>query len=156
MKTKFTILAMAVFGTLFFSCSESEKPLKEYMADSWETTYLKLEMPTFEKSDSLQVYEDSFDNNPERIAKSKYNSDGTFSAWFVNRDGTTISDSDGKWFVKGDSLTVSFFYDGRDMVVSYHIERTEEGFKGVSKYDWDNDGEFDDLLTMKTKRTNLQ
>lgn len=154
-KLNYTFLWLVSIALLFASCAEKEKSLKEYMTDSWETTYLKLEMPTFEKSDSLQVYEDSFDNNPERIAQSRYRADGTFSAWFVNKDESVISDSDGTWKVKGDSLTVSFFYDGRDMTVSYKIERTKTGFKGTSIYDWDNDGEYDDLLIMKTKRIEL-
>lgn len=155
-KLKETLLWLSFIGLLFASCAQKEKSLEEYMVDSWETTYLKLKMPTYEKSDSLQVYEDSFDNNPERIAQSKYNADGTFSAWFVEKDDSVISDSDGTWKVKGDSLMVSFFYDGRDMTVSYKIERTKTGFKGTSKYDWDNDGEFDDLLIMKTKRIELK
>lgn len=144
-----------VFGILFVSCQQ-QKTLKEYMTDSWQTSYLKLEMPTYEKKDTLQIFEEKFDNNPEQIAQSKYNADGTFSAWFVDREGNYTSDSDGKWSIDGDSLRVEFFYDGRNMKVAYHITKTEEGFMGVSKYDWDNDGEYDDLLTMKTKRINLE
>ena len=135
---------------------QSEKSLKEYMTDSWQTTYIKLKMPSYEKSDSLQVFEDHFENNPERIAQSKYNQDGTFSAWFVERDGSIVEDSNGKWKVDKDSLFIEFFYDGRDMKVSYHIEKIKEGFKATSKYDWDNDGEFDDLLEIKTKRIVLE
>ena len=139
------------FGILIVACKK-EKSLKEYMTDSWQTTYLKLEMPTYEKSDSLEVYEDKFDNNPELIAQSTYNSDGTFNAWFINKKGKKVSDSDGKWNVENDSLFVEFFYNGRNMKVSYHITKTDEGFLGKSTFDWDNDGEFDDFLTMKTKR----
>ncbi len=150
MKTK-TFFIIALFGMLFVSCKQ-EKSMKEFMTDSWETTYLKLEMPTYEKSDSLVVFEEKFDNNPELIAQSKYNKDGTFSAWFVDRKGGHISDSEGTWKVKEDSLFVDFFYDGRDMKVGYKITRTAEGFQGESNYDWDNDGAFDDFLIMKTKR----
>lgn len=53
--------------------------------------------------------------------------------------------------VVGDSLQVSFFYNNKEMKVSYKITKTEEGFMGESKYDWDNDGVADDFLTMKTK-----
>ena len=145
------LIFIIFFGILIVDCSK-EKSLKEYMTDSWQTSYLKLEMLTYEKSDSLEIYEDKFDNNPELIAQSKYNADGTFNAWFINNKGERISDSKGKWNVKEDSLFVSFFYDGRDMKVSYHITKTDEGFIGKSKFDWDNDGDFDDFLTMKTKR----
>lgn len=140
-----------LFGTLIVACKK-EKPLSNYMIDSWQTTYLKIEMPTHEKSDSLEIYEDKFDNNPELIAQSKYNADGTFNAWFINKKGEKISESDGTWSVENDSLFVSFFYNNRAMKVSYHITKTEEGFLGKSTNDWDNDGEFDDFLTMKTKR----
>ena len=149
MKSKY-FLVIAIFGTFFGACKK-EQPLKEYMVNSWETTYLKLEMQTYQKSDSLKVYEDTFDNNPELLAQSIYNADGTFSAWFLNQKGEHVSNSDGTWNVENDSLFVAFFYAGRNMKVSYHITKTDEGFLGKSKYDWDEDGDFDDLLTMKTK-----
>lgn len=146
------ITLLFVFGMLFASC-EKEKSLEEYMTDSWETSYLKIEMPTYLKKDSTNVYEDTFENNPERRARSTYKSDGTFEAWVIDREGKNIGDdSPGKWKVKGDSLYIEYFYGGRDVKVAYYIEKTEEGFKGISKYDWDEDGEFDDLLVMKTKR----
>ena len=144
-------IAVFFFGTLIVTCKK-EKSLQDYLTDSWQTTYLKLEMPTYEKSDSLEIYEDKFDKKPELIAQSKYNTDGTFNAWFINKKGEKVSQSDGKWSVVNDSLFVEFFYDSRDMKVSYHITKTDEGFLGKSTYDWDNDGAFDDFLTMKTKR----
>ena len=149
MKTK-TLFFIALFGMLFASC-EPELSTKDYMINSWETTYLKIEMETVNNTDSLNVVEDKFDNNPELVAQSKYNKDGTFSAWFKNKQGNHVSNSSGKWNVVEDSLTVEFHYGGRDMKVSYHITKTENGFVGKSIYDWDNDGKFDDLLTMKTK-----
>lgn len=145
------LLFICFFGILIAACNK-ENSLKEYMTASWQTTYLKLEMPTYEKSDSLEVYEDKFDKNPELVAQSKYNADGTFNAWFINKKGEKISESEGKWSVEKDSLFVEFFYNNRDMKISYHITKTEEGFLGKSTYDWDNDSAFDDLLTMKTKR----
>lgn len=154
MKTK-TLLLIPIFGMLFVGCKQ-EQSLQEYMSQNWQTTYLKIEMPTYQKSDSLYVFEDRFDNNPTLIAQSKYNADSTFSAWFVNQKGEQISDSEGIWNVKGDSLFVSFFYNGKDVKTAYHITKTKEGFLGKSKYDWDNDGEFDDLLIMKTKRIKEQ
>ena len=150
MKTRI-LLFILLFGMLFASC-EPELSTKNFMVDSWETTYLKIEMFTVNKSDSLQVYEDKFENNPELVAQSKYNKDGTFSAWFKNKQGEQVSKANGKWKVVEDSLTVEFNYGGRDMKVSYFITKTEEGFLGKSKYDWDEDGDFDDLLTMETKR----
>ncbi|TMM30687.1 hypothetical protein FDT66_07960 [Polaribacter aestuariivivens] len=151
------IIFLIIFGTFFVACkNDTETSLKEYMTKSWQTTYLKLEMPTYQKSDSLEIYEDKFENDPELLAQSKYNSDGTFSAWFINKKGEKNSNSNGKWRVENDSLFVEFFYNERDMKVSYHVTKTEEGFLAKSKYDWDNDGDYDDLLTMKTKQIKAQ
>ncbi|WP_159946429.1 hypothetical protein [Polaribacter septentrionalilitoris] len=150
MKLKY-ILPFIVFGMLFAACSK-EKSIKNFMVDSWQTTYLKIEMHTVNNTDSLQVYEDKFENNPELVAQSKYNKDGTFFAWFKNLKGEKISPSKGTWNVINDSLFVEFYYNGRDMKVGYHITATQEGFIGKSLYDWDEDGFFDDILTMKTKR----
>jgi len=152
MKTKYILGFLVVFGTLFVSCSPKEKSLKEYMTDSWETKYMKIEMPTFNKSDSTNVFEDKFENNPARRVQSLYKSDGTFTTWSLNRKGERHGDSSGTWDVQGDSLFIEFFYDGRDVKEAYYIEKIKNGFKGISKYDWDKDGEFDDLLIMKTKR----
>jgi hypothetical protein len=154
MKLKHLVLIL-IFGTLIVACKK-EKSLEEYMINSWQTTYMKIEMPTYEKSDSLYVYEDKFDNNPELVAQSTYNADGTFNAWFVNLKGEKISESSGNWSVKNDSLFVDFFYNNRDIKVGYQITETEEGFTGKSKFDWDNDGELDDFLLMKTKRIKIQ
>lgn len=143
------------FGTLIVACKK-EITTEDYMVNSWQTTYMKIEMPTYEKSDSLYVYEDKFENNPELIAQSTYNADGTFKAWFVNLKGEKISESSGNWSVENDSLFVDFFYNNRDIKVGYHIEKTAEGFTAKSKFDWDNDGEFDDALLMKTKQIKIQ
>lgn len=148
------IIFIISFGILIVACTK-EKSLQEYITDSWQTTYLKIEMPTYQKSDSLEVYEDKFDNNPELIAQSKYNADGTFNAWFMNTKGEKISDSEGKWSVEKDSLFVEFFYNKRNIKVSYQISKTENGFIGKSNYDWDNDGDYDDFLLMKTKRIKI-
>lgn len=150
MKLKFYIIT-GVIGMLFVSCNK-EKTLTEYMVNSWETTYLKIEMPTFLKSDSINIVEEKFLNKPVRRARSSYLKDGTFTAWFVNQKDEKSEASNGTWTVKKDSLLIEFFYGGKDVKASYHIEKTENGFIGKSLSDWDNDGEFDDLLTMKTKR----
>lgn len=139
------------FGMLFVACKK-EKTLKEYITDSWQTTYLKIEMPTHKKSDSLSVYEDKFENNPALVAQSKYNSDGTFSAWFVNQKKEKINESKGTWSLQNDTLHIEYFYGGRDVKVDYKVTKITDGFKAVSVFDWDEDGAFDDTLLMKTKR----
>ncbi len=152
---KYTIGLIFVLGILIAACT-NEKSLQEYMTGSWQTTYLKIKMPTYQKSDALEIYEDKFDKNPTLIAQSTYNADGTFNAWFINKKGEKVSETDGKWSTEKDSLFVAFFYNDKEIKVSYHITKTDEGFLGKSTNDWDNDGEFDDFLIMKTKRIKTQ
>ncbi len=150
MKIK-NFLLIAFFGILFVTCKK-EKTLKKYMTDSWQTTYLKIEMPTYKKSDSLHTYEDKFENDSELVAQSKYNKDGTFSAWFLNKKSEKQAESKGTWSLKNDTLHIEYFYGGRDVKVDYKVTKSEDGFNAVSLFDWDEDGEFDDTLLMKTKR----
>ena len=98
MKTKLILFAF-IFGMLFAACKKEKKSLNDFMIGNWQTEYIKIEMPTVNKTDSTSVFEDDF---------SKPN---------VGR-----------------------------------AQSTDEGFTGKVIYDWDNDGEFDDTLIMKTKR----
>lgn len=144
-------LFFLAFILIILSCKKKDT-LQEYMIGSWETTYIRIEMPTFMKSDSTNIFEDTFDNNPTRIVQSTYNKDGSFSTWSLNQEKKKYGESKGTWNIKGDSLYIEFFYDGRNVKEAYQIQKIENGFQGKSKYDWDNDGEFDDNLLMKTKK----
>lgn len=148
MKHKY--FALILFGILFVACKQ-EKPLSEYMVENWQTSYIKIDMPTYKKSDSTFVYEDDFSKADAALAKSSYVADGSFTAWYETKGKPTVP-TKGTWSAKKDSLFISYFYDGRTVNVAYKIEKTEEGFLGKSIYDWDEDGEFDDTLIMKTKR----
>lgn len=150
----YKIFLFLFFGIFLMACN-NDKNLDVFMVDSWQTTYLKIEMPTYKKSDSLEIYEDKFDKKTSLFAQSTYHADGTFSAWFINQKGEKIANSSGKWHTQGDSLNVHFFYNGKQMEIQYKITKTSEGFIGNSTYDWDEDGDLDDLLTMKTKRIQL-
>ena len=150
-----TITRILFFGMLFVACKK-ETTSKDFMVNSWQTTYLKIDYNTYQKSDSTHVYEDKFENNPELVAQSNYKNDGTFTSWFLNKKGERISETNGKWNVKNDSLYVDFFYNNRNMQVSYHLKETKTGFIAKSKFDWDEDGDFDDLLTMRTKQISLK
>jgi hypothetical protein len=147
------LIFLVAFAILFASCEPS---LEEYMTDSWQTSYIKIEMPTYQNRDSTNVFEDTFENNPPRIAQSQYNADGTFTAWYLTPTGVRLGDTPGTWDVEKDSLHIAFPSKGDTIRVSYKVKRTEEGFEAISKYDWDEDGKKDDLLLMRTKRIVLE
>lgn len=143
-----------ICSILFWQCNQAKKEasLKNHMIGKWQTTYLKIDFNTYNSSDSTFVMEDKFDNNPERIAQSEYYEDGTFKAWFLDRNKSQQGLTSGKWSASNDTLFTSYFYLGKDVKALYKVLKIDNGFKATSKYDWDNDGEQDDLLIMKTKR----
>ena len=149
MKLK-SIFYIAVFGMLFVAC-KNEKSLSDYMITDWQTSYIKIEMPSAYGKDSLQVYEDNFSKEKVTLAQSSYKNDGTFNAWYIRPNGSKAGESNGKWKVEGDSLFIEYFVQGKLIKPSYYIEKTKEGLLAKSKHDWDNDGEYDDFLTMKLK-----
>ncbi|WP_299156070.1 hypothetical protein [uncultured Tenacibaculum sp.] len=155
MKTTY-IITIILFGILFAACKQEKKEsLKNYMIGSWQTEYLKIEMPTINKTDSTSVFEDNFNKPNTGRAQSAYKNDGTFKAWFKQPDGKKVGETNGRWKTRNDSLYVDYPYLGKQVQVWYKIKKTTEGFEGKVIYDWDNDGEFDDTLIMKTKRIKL-
>ena len=154
MKTKY--LLILIFGMLFVTCNQKEKKnLSDYMVGNWETTYLKIKMPTVNKTDSTSVFEDNFTNPNTGRAQSSYKKDGTFSAWFKQPNGNKVDETNGKWKTKNDSLFINYIYLGKQVKAWYKIKQLKNGFKGTSISDWDNDGKFDDTLIMKTKKIKL-
>ncbi|WP_299106209.1 hypothetical protein [uncultured Tenacibaculum sp.] len=158
---------VAIFGMFFAACKQekkegqqevqekttSNKPLlKDYMVGKWETTYIKIEYPTFQKTDSTSIFEDDFSKVDSGKAQSIYKDDGTFTAWFLQPNGQKVGESGGNWKTKGDSLYVDYPYLGKTVQAWYKITQTDTGFDGKVVYDWDNDGEFDDILIMKSKK----
>lgn len=151
MKTKLILFAF-IFGMLFAACKQEKKSLNDFMIGNWQTEYIKIEMSTVNKTDSTSVFEDDFSKPNTGRAQSTYKNDGTFSAWFKQPDGKKVGETGGTWKTKGDSLYVDYPYLGKQVQAWYSIKKTDEGFSGKVIYDWDNDGEFDDTLIMKTKR----
>ena len=168
MKTKHFITTL-IFGILFVTCKQEKKEniknvnrisitkplLRDYLVGSWETTYLKIEYLTANETDSTAVFEDDFSTPSSGKAQSSYKNDGTFTAWFKKVDGEKVGETSGVWKTSGDSLFVDYPYLGKQVQAWYLITQTKNGFSATSTYDWDNDGENDDTLLMKTKRIEL-
>jgi hypothetical protein len=165
MKLRSSLLALILFsGCLFTQCKTTPKKeesstantekLAKFMEGSWETTYIKINMPSYRGSDSTHVFEDNFSNPASGKAQSSYAADGTFKAWFLQPNGEKVGETSGKYSTKNDSLFVDYHYGGQQVQAWYHIRPTETGFEGTVQYDWDKDQQFDDTLFMKTKRIN--
>jgi hypothetical protein len=154
MRLKFGVI-LFTFGMFFASCKK-EITMQEYMVGDWETKYINLNMPTYHKSDSLYVLEDDFTKSNAILAQSNYKKDSTFSAWYLTPKKEKTTMTDGKWFIKNDSLYIEFTVNNVTTKAAYFVEKTADGFQGESLSDWDKDGEKDDFLIMKAKRINLK
>lgn len=160
-----SIVFVLFFGIFFAACKNDKKEvaksekttqsLQDFMIGNWETQYIKIEMPTVNKTDSTSVFEDDFSKPNSGRAQSNYKKDGTFSAWFKQPDGKKVGETNGTWKTKGDSLFVNYPYLGKQVKAWYFIKKEKNTFEGKVIYDWDNDGEFDDTLEMKSKRIEL-
>lgn len=146
-------LFLLCFVVLMLAChSSKEEKLNDYMVGSWQTSCIKVEMPTAYGKDSLKVFEDDFSKENATLAQSTYKKDGTFSAWYLMPDGKKSGEFNGKWYTKNDSLYIEYMFGGKLSKPAYHIKKTANGFEGNSIYDWDGDGENDDTLLMKSKK----
>lgn len=155
MKLKFGIILL-VSGLFFSSCKKEKKfNLQEYMVGDWQTKYINLEMPTYQKSDSVYVLENDFSKPDATLTQATYKNDSTFTAWYLSPEKEKLDITHGKWVTKKDSLYIEFIMNNEKTSAAYLIKKTEDGFEGKSLNDWDNDGEKDDFLLMKTKRLNV-
>lgn len=147
------LIHIFLMAVLFLSCSSPKKnKLKNFMIGSWQTEYMRIEMPTADNTDSLSVYEERFSKRNVYKAQAAYNKNGTFLAWYRSYKGEKSAETFGDWHVKGDSLYVDYFYHGKQVKAWYLIKKTKMGFDGKMVYDWDEDGKFDDTLFVKNKR----
>lgn len=148
------VLFLSIFTISLFACQQ-KRNLEQNMLGSWETTFINIKMPTANQSDSLRTYQDDFSQPNAIKAQSNYKKDSTFTAWYQNGNNKQ-NESEGKWHCKQDSLFVEYDYQGRTVKTGYKITITKEGFQAKSIYDWDNDGEKDDTLLMRSKRIRLK
>lgn len=164
-----TFIISITFGLIFVGCKQEkkkqsdhaiqkteviqQKSLQDFMVGKWETQYIKIEYATYQKSDSTFIFEDDFSKPNSGRAQSVYKNDGTFSAWFQQPDSSKVDETKGNWKTKEkDSLYIDYFYLGKQVQAWYNIEQKGNEFKGIVISDWDNDGENDDTLIMKSKR----
>lgn len=154
MKIKFSTSFLIISIIFFLACTSKKE--RHFIVGSWQTSYLKITIPSAYHRDSVQVYEEDFSKAKAIKAQSTYKDNGTFIAWYLNEDGTKTSQTKGKWKVKQDSLYVEYIFKEKLVKPSYFIQQIPNGFKAISKYDWNNDGKKDDLLEMKVKKITIK
>lgn len=151
-----TILCFVSLGGTLNSCNSSSLDLDRFMLSSWQTSYIKITMPTYQSSDTTSIFEDSFQKPGSVVAQSTYHFDKTFEAWYLSPEGKQMNKSFGNWATNGDSLILSYTYNKKEVNISYFIEQRNDEFSGKSISDWDNDGIHDDTLIMRSRKILLK
>lgn len=153
---KVRALSLLVVALLLLSqCKKNQKTQPDpFIVGKWQTSFVRLDYPSYRGSDSAHYFVDRFQKGTERFAQSEYFPDGTFKAWFVDKDGNKQDETTGTWSLHKDSLSTSYFYLGKQMSPVYRIKeyKNKKGFKATSIFDWDGDGESDDQIIMRTDK----
>lgn len=127
-----------------YSCNR-EKPSD--LVGVWEIDQLKINMKTYQNSDSTQVVEVSGKNWEEKMKvrniQTYFNADGTYHSLHRNLQDSTIYDPAGTWKILGDSLIIQ---DTIPQRITYKFKFKVD--KSVVEYwgtqDFDQDGKVDD------------
>lgn len=144
------IVAILVLLLVVFSCKK-ESELHKYMINKWQTTHIKIVMPTYTNSDSTSVNKEDFTSKMATVPQSEYYKDGTYKSWYLSPNGGRIGEISGNWSADDTNLYLDYTFADNPVHVSYKVTKTNEGFKAVSINDWDFDGVKDDTLHMKAK-----
>ena len=140
------------------SCASEEEKMTQYMSGKWKTTFLSLEMPTYQNRDTLVAYNIDFLNPDDAEAKvlgdtyTLHNVDGSFKTWQSKRGIPSRTLSMGKWRVTLDSLFYTFASRDRETTVSFGLKKIEDGFSIEVLQDRDKDGVKDDTYYSETVR----
>ena len=118
--------------------------LETTLPGTWETIYMKVKSPTFEKSDSTSVFEASEEYWEARFGVKPYRTyfseDKKFHTVYRGLNGTLISEVSGIWNAFGDTLMMV-----EPKATSQYKVLAEKGRAHFSAVmDWDGDGEEDD------------
>jgi hypothetical protein len=151
-------LAFTVITVFIVSCSTPEEKMTKYLSGKWETVFFKLEMPTYQKKDTLIEYDVDFANPEDPRAKGApvsftiHRKDGTFKTWQENQKRPVGSVTKGDWKVVGDSLLYEIKRGEEKIKISFAVAKVEDGFSMTGIQDRDRDGEEDDTFYLETVR----
>jgi hypothetical protein len=151
-------LLVAGVVALVISCSTPEEKMTKYLTGKWETVFLKLEMPTYQKKDTLIEYDIDFANPEDPRAKGQpvsmtiHKEDGTFETWQEKNKAPSGAVTKGKWKVLGDSLYYDLEQGKNKISIAFAVAKVEDGFSMTGKQDRDRDGEVDDIFYIETVR----
>lgn len=140
------------------SCSTPEEKMKKYLTGKWETVFLKIEMPTFQRKDTLMEYDVDFSNPEDPRAKSMpvsftiHNLDGTFETWQEKNGVAAGAVTKGSWKTTLDSLYYTMGEGTKEFTIAFGVKKIEDGFSLKGIQDRDRDGEQDDTFYLETVR----
>lgn len=155
---KIAKILVVLVSLTFLSCETEDEKMVRYLTGNWETIYVKLELPTYQKQDTLVEYDIDFANPDDKRAIQQgksyttYKADGTFKSWTKKNNRVSGQESIGKWRATKDSLFYDFTQREKTVTVSFGLKLIEDGFSMTALQDRDRDGEKDDTFYLETVR----
>lgn len=140
------------------SCATEDEKMQRYLVGNWGTIYAKIDLPTYQKKDTLIEYDIDFANphDPRAQAQGKplttFHADGTFVTWVEKNNRPTGQRDKGKWRATKDSLFYDFDQRGKTITISFGLKTIEDGYATTRLVDQDRDGSKDDTIYLETVR----
>lgn len=150
---KTTYLPVMLFASTLISCmgkKEEIKPsLSQQIIGEWQNSYLKVEMPTSNNTNVLDILEVTPQNWEKKMKllpiHTFFNKNRTYHSEHRNLKGTLIYNPAGIWSLKGDTLMMMDTYPIRGKCYKYKIAIDGNNIEFWGKEDFDADGVKDDL-----------
>lgn len=118
--------------------------LERGVAGNWEALRLDIDIANGDSISNVVYPATEF---PEQLGiknnYTSYNEDGTFLSRYVLPNGEVMMEEGGTWRIDADSLYV--YYESADFTYAYDYRLSGDTIFWSAIYDWDQDGEMDDL-----------
>ena len=150
---------------LLFSCSgnkqkeniqEENRSISGQLIGTWTNTYMKVDMHTFNNSDSTKVLEVNENNWEEKmkiqVIRTFFRANGTYNSEHRNLKDSIVYNPAGNWSIVNDSLlmTDTFPQAGLSYKFKLAIKDSTAEFWGLE--DFDQDGKKDDAYYGKQNK----
>ncbi len=136
-------IAIFILNVAITSCNSSGS--KQSLIGTWENVSLTVGIETQNGSNSssqLIVNKGEWEKIMKiQPIKTTYLPDGKFTSSYYALDGSPLGKEEGKWFIRNDSLIL----ESTNYSNSYALKFKGNTAQFISKLDWDQDGENDDL-----------
>ncbi|HEY1040749.1 MAG TPA: hypothetical protein VGF30_15145 [Bacteroidia bacterium] len=146
-------LLLVLCAPFFYFCSRKKIDIRpsvsQQIVGEWQNVYIRVEMPTANNTNLLQILEISEENSKQKLKlkplHTSFNANRTYQSEYKNYNGEIIYNPSGIWTIIGDTLVMMDTYPTRGKHCKYKIDMEAGQVALRSKEDYDYDGKVDDF-----------